>query len=437
VSGELLRASASQLARMIRERTVSARDVAEAHLTRIDAVNARVHAVVQSDPDAVMRAAAAADEALARGDAIGPLHGVPFTAKDWLETADYVCAAGFEERRDFVPKRDATVVARMREAGAILLGKTNVNDGSPVYERPANPHDLTRSPGGSSSGEAAIIAAGGSPLGLGSDSGGSIRLPAAWCGVAGLKPTTGRVPSTGHFPRIGELSDTRTAIGPLGRAVEELALTLRVIAGPDGRDPGVAPVPLADERAVDVSALRVAQYAGMPGASPARAVAEAVDHAAAALRDAGARVSEATPPRLDESKRITVSYWERARSISHSEWRPYKQSTLSADDTEQSVFEWERFRASMLRFMQDFDVLVCPAAADVAPMHREITGDDFVYTLPYSLTGYPVVVVPCGISAGMPVGVQVVAARWRDDVALAAAAAIEGALGGWRMSAAG
>jgi amidase len=434
VSDELLRASATELVRMIRERAVSSREVAEAHVRRIAEVNGRVHAVVQSDAEAVMRAAGSADETLARGDDVGPLHGVPFTVKDWIETSDYVCAAGFAERRDFVPKRDATVVARMRAAGAILLGKTNVNDGSPVYERPANPHDLARSPGGSSSGEAAIIAAGGSPLGLGSDSGGSIRLPAAWCGVAGLKPTTGRVPNTGHFPRIGELSDTRTAIGPLARRVEDLALALRVVAGPDGRDPGVPPVPLAEASAVDVAGLRVAFYAEMPGASPASEVVRVTRAAAAALRDTGASVSEATPPRLDESKRITVAYWERTRSISHSEWRPYKQSTLSADDTEQSVFEWERFRASMLRFMADYDVIVCPAAADVAPPHREITGDDFVYTLPYSLTGYPVVVVPCGESGGMPVGMQVVAAPWRDDVALAAAAAIERALGGGRIA---
>ena len=212
----LCAASATSLARMIRERDVSSLEVVDAYLARIDDVNPKLNAVVQIAPDARDRARDA-DAALARGDEVGPLHGVPFTVKDWIEAEGLICAAGFAERAQFVPKRDATVVARMRAAGAILLGKTNVTDGAPVYPRPNNPYDLARSPGGSSSGEAAIIAAGGSPLGLGSDSGGSIRLPAAWCGVAGLRPTSGLVPNTGHFPRIGAMHDPRTAIGPIAR----------------------------------------------------------------------------------------------------------------------------------------------------------------------------------------------------------------------------
>ncbi len=206
--------SATELAHMIRQREVSSFDVVDAYLSRIADVNPRLNAVVQIAPDARERARAA-DAALAQGGSIGPLHGVPFTVKDWIEAEGLICAAGFAERSQFLPKRDATVVARMRAAGAILLGKTNVNDGAPVYPRPNNPYDLARSPGGSSSGEAVIIAAGGSPLGLGSDSGGSIRLPAAWCGVAGLRPTSGLVPNTGHFPRIGSMHDPRTTIGPI------------------------------------------------------------------------------------------------------------------------------------------------------------------------------------------------------------------------------
>jgi amidase len=433
MTDDLLTAPATALARMIRERTASVREVAVAHLDRIAAVNPRINAVVQSDPDAVMAAAARADEMLARGGAVGSLHGVPFTVKDWIETSDYVCAAGFEQRRDFVPKRDATVVARMRAAGAILLGKTNVNDGSPVYATPHNPHDLTRSPGGSSSGEAAIIAAGASPIGLGSDSGGSIRLPAAWCGIAALKPTTGLVPNTGHFPRIPHMRDPRTTIGPLARRVEDLALAIVVIASPDGRDPGAIPMPLGDPASVDVAALRVAWYTDMPGASPSPSAVAATRAAIGALRDAGASVTEAMPPRMDESMPITVAYWARAASLSPTEWQPYRPSTLTADEIERSIFEWERFRASMLRFMHDYDVIVCPAVSDIAPHGRLMSDDDVVYTLPYSLTGYPVAVVRCGDSNGMPVGVQAVAAPWRDHVALAAAAAIERAFGGWQF----
>jgi amidase len=423
--------SASQLARMVRTKQTSALEVVDAHVQRIASVNPKLNAVVQLAPDARDRARAA-DDALARGDSVGPLHGVPFTVKDWLETSDLICAAGFDERRAYVPKRDATVVARMRAAGAILLGKTNVNDGAPVYARPANPYDIHRSPGASSSGEAAIIAAGGSPIGLGSDSGGSIRLPSAWCGVAGLKPTTGLVPSTGHFPRLAPMSDPRTAIGPIARHVEDLALALSILARPDGRDAGVVPVRFGDPSSVDVKGLRVARYAETPGVSPAAAVVDAVDAAAAALAARGARIVAATPPRLDEAMPITVAYWSRASSVSLSEWMPTKPSTLSADEIERSVFEWERFSADMLRFMDAYDLILCPAAQDAAPPHRPLTAADFAYTLPYSLTRYPAAVVRAGTSPdGLPVGVQIVAPAWHDHVALAAAAELERALGPW------
>ena len=286
--------SATRLAHLIRQREVSSFEVVDAYLTRIDRVNPELNAVVQIAPDARERARAA-DAAIAQGGDAGPLRGVPFTVKDWIETEGLICAAGFAERSQFVPKRDATVVARMRAAGAILLGKTNVNDGTPVYSRPNNPYDLARSPGGSSSGEAVIIAAGGSPLGLGSDSGGSIRLPAAWCGVAGLRPTSGLVPNTGHFPRIGSMHDPRTTIGPIARRVEDLTLALRIIAGADGRDPGVVPMALGDPSSVDVGSLRVAWYTGMPGAESSPAVVSAVHAAASALRQARAAVQEAAP----------------------------------------------------------------------------------------------------------------------------------------------
>jgi amidase len=430
VTDALCSLSATRLAHLIRQREFSSCEVVDAYLRRIDDVNSKLNAVVQVAPDALERARDA-DVAIAHRGDVGPLHGVPFTVKDWIETEGLICAAGFAERSQFVPKRDATVVARMRAAGAILLGKTNVNDGAPVYPRPNNPHDLGRSPGGSSSGEAAIIAAGGSPLGLGSDSGGSIRLPAAWCGVAGLRPTSGLVPNTGHFPRIGSMHDPRTTIGPIVRRVEDLALALRIIAGADGRDPSAVPMPLGNPSSVDLSALRVAWYTGMPDATPSPAVIAAVHAATGALRDAGASVDEASPPRLDESMPITVAYWSRVQSSSLTEWSLYRPSTLTADEIERSIFEWERFRASMLRFMDGYDVIVCPVATDIAPEHRALTGQDFTYMLPYSLTGYPVVVVRSGEAKGMPTSVQIIARPWHDHLALAAAQRIEDALGGW------
>ncbi|MBI5283724.1 MAG: amidase [Chloroflexi bacterium] len=427
---------ATRLAQLIRGRQASATEVVGAHLRRIEAVNPRINAVVQLRAEAALKQASAADAAIARGDAIGPLHGVPFTVKDWIETSDLICVAGFEERRSYVPKRDATAVARMRAAGAILLGKTNVNDGSPVYARPNNPHDLDRSPGASSSGEAAIIAAGGSPLGIASDSGGSIRWPAHCCGVAALKPTSGLVPNTGHFPRIGAMSDPRTAIGPMARSIGDLALALPIIAGPDGRDAGVVPMPIGDMAAVKAKGLRVAHYTRMPDATPSPETVAATEAAARALEAAGARVSEARPPRLEESLPITLSYWRRPSSVSWSRWMPSGEAKLSGEDVERHLFEWERFRRYMVLFMEDYDVIVCPVAADAAPPHGPVPVENWLYTLPYSLTGQPVAVVRAGTSAeGLPIGVQVVARSWRDDIALAAAAVVERALGPWPASA--
>jgi len=417
---------------MIRHREVSSLEVIDAHLRRIDDVNPRINAVVQMDAERARAEARGADDAIARGDDVGPLHGVPFTVKDWIEGEGLVCAAGFAERADFVPKRDATVVARMRAAGAIVLGKTNVNDGKPMYERPRNPYDLDRTPGASSGGEAAIIAAGGSPLGLGSDSGGSIRWPAHCCGVAALKPTTGLVPNTGHFPRIAAMRDPRTAIGPLARNVDDLALALHVIAGPDFRDPGVVPVPLGNVDSVEMHGLRVAAYTDASGASPSASVVEATRAAASALEGASAIVEDAMPPRLDEALAITEAYWARARVGLDRRLAPEEASTLSVEDVERSLHEWDRLRRDVLRFMERFDVIVCPVAADIAPELRDPRGEDFIYTLPYSLTGYPVAVVRAGTSSeGMPVGVQVVARAWYDHIALAAARCIEQACGAW------
>ncbi len=429
-------ASATALSRAIREREVSSLEVIGAHLERIDALNPKLNAVVQLDADGARDQARKADAALEGGDALGPLHGVPFTVKDWIEAAGVICAAGSKERVDYVPKRDATVVARLREAGAVILGKTNAFERDTVYGKTKNPYDLSRTPGGSSSGEAAIIAAGGSPLGLGSDSGGSIRVPAHYCGIAGLKPTSGRVPNTGHFPRIGALSDPRTQIGVLARHVEDLALAFPIIAGEDGRDAGVVPMPLADHDAVSLSGLRVAWYTEYEGASPTPDTVWVVGQAVEVLRDAGPSVEEARPDMIERSLEITQWYWRRMRSFSWERWLTGgEEGTMTGEEIERSIFEWEKLQRSFLAFMEGYDVIVCPAAP--GPAGEKDGLDDFIYTLPYSLTGQPCVVVRAGTSEeGLPLGVQIVARGWREDIALAVARKIEEALGGWQPPAA-
>ncbi|HEX7955390.1 MAG TPA: amidase, partial [Pyrinomonadaceae bacterium] len=262
---DIIYSSASELARLIKRGEVSSAEVVEAHLARVAEVNPRLNAVVHLTADAARERAREADAARARGEDWGPLHGVPVTVKDAFETAGVVSAGGTAGRAAYVPQEDAAGVARLKAAGAVVLGKTNVPEISLafesdnlVYGRTHNPYDLTRTPGGSSGGEGAAVASGMSPLGIGSDAGGSIRVPAHFCGVAGIKPTSGRTPRTGHFPPMGGLIDSIWQIGPLARRVEDLALALPLLCGTDWRDPTVVPAPLGDPAEVDLKSLRVA-----------------------------------------------------------------------------------------------------------------------------------------------------------------------------------
>jgi amidase len=422
---DIIGAPAGWLARAIRTKQVSSLEVVRAHLEHIHTVNPRLNAVVFATGESALKQARAADRKNSkRKPDLGPLHGVPFTAKDIFDTAGLPTTAGLRMLRSNIPDRDATVVARMRAAGAILIGKTLCPPGgvggdswNSLHGGTRNPYDIARSPGASSSGEAAIIAAGGSPVGLGSDSGGSIRMPAHYCGIAALKPTTGLVPSTGAYALPGGLTDPRSQIGPMARFVADLILTLPVLVGPDGIDSAVVPVPLA-KRTPKLAGLRVAWYADDGIAKPTQAISAAVRDAARALGDAGCTVTEARPPALREAHQVTLGYWGDKR-MSHD--RLYRR--------------WDAFRTEILGFMSDFDLIVSPVAPDIAPLYRSkvVPTNMFSYTIPYSLTGNPCVVVRAGTShEGLPIGVQVVARNWHDDVALRAAHAIERALGGWR-----
>ncbi|MGB9629489.1 MAG: amidase, partial [Thermodesulfobacteriota bacterium] len=259
---KLIYASAKTLANAIRHREVSSEEVVKTYLERIEEVNPTLNAVVQITADMALAQARAADKRLHRGEIFGPLHGVPMTIKDSIETAGVICTGGTKGRENFIPKQDAPVVARLRSAGAILLGKTNLPELSLAYEtdnliygRTNNPYDLSRTPGGSSGGEAAIIAVGGSPFGLGADMAGSIRIPAHFCGIAGIKPTTNLVPRTGHFPPLGGILSSLWQIGPMARFVEDLILVLPIIAGVDWCDPGIVPMPWSDPQMVNLKNL--------------------------------------------------------------------------------------------------------------------------------------------------------------------------------------
>ena len=430
---ELTSATARGLAELIAGRGVSAREVVDAHLRRIEEVDGALNAVVQVDADRALARAGEADAALARGDQRGPLHGVPFTVKDNIAAAGIPMAIGVPERAGDVPAADATVVGRLKAAGAILLGKTNcppwgggIETDNEVYGRTSNPYGLTRTPGGSSGGEAAIIAAQGSPCGLGTDSGASVRLPAHFCGLASTKPSAGRVPLTGVLDdegQLGTLGDPRTQIGPLARSVADVALVLSVIAGPDGRDGGAVPLPLADPDGVELRGVRVAVQTENGLAAPTAETVATVERAAAALRDAGAAVEDARHPEGGHELTIDV-------------WRSYG-AGVGASELWRLLRRWDAFRSEMLAFADRYDVILCPVFAGPARLHgtMNVAGeiDPTSFTTPHSLTGWPAATVRCGTSPeGLPIDVQLVAGPWRDDLALAAALRLEAALGGWQ-----
>jgi amidase len=458
---ELIYTSATELARAIRSRKVSSEEVVNAYLQHVEAVNPKINALVQLAADTVRAQARAADAALARGEIKGPLHGVPITVGDLLETAEVVSTAGTQGRTSFVPTQDATVVARLRNAGAILLGKTNVPElgltsetDNLVYKWTDNPYDRARTPGGSGGGEAAIIAAGGSPLGLGSDVGASLCVPCHFCGIVGLRPTNGRVPRTGHFPPPDGVLDRLWQVGPLARFVEDLCLTLPILTGTDGQDPEVVPLPLADPQKVNLKRVRVAFYTDNGILPPTPEIAAVIKTAATNLAAAGSPVEENRPAGLEQSSEIFFRLigadggtgWQTllARVGSTELHRLTRQRleflrayAIPTPEFWNLQLQWDKFRSAMLTFMGQYDVILCPASAYPALLHGTTFEAEkrhaFSYTSPYALTGWPSVTVRGGTSPeGLPLGVQVIARPWREDVALAVAQHIETALGGWQ-----
>ena len=454
---ELCFASATWLAERLRIGELSALEVVDAYLARIEAVNPSLNAVVRLNDDA-REDARRADRERASGALRGPLHGVPFTAKDSLDTAGVVTTAGTVAWRERVPARDATVVARVRAAGGILLGKTNTPEftwssetDNDVYGRTSNPYDLSRSPGGSSGGPAAIVAAGGSAFDIGSDTGDSIRQPSHVCGIAGIKPTSGRVPRTGHWPGYQGLFESFTQLGPMARRVEDLELLLPILAGPDGEDPHVAPVALGDPAAVDIASLSVVMFTDNGIQTPTPEIVVAVEAAAQAVADAGATVRREVPPGLDEAwaawdgmiKADGFAWLHRLiEAAGTAGWGSYATrdwitpgEPLPGDRLTALIERTDAIRAGLLRWVQGVDLIVCPTAPHPAILHGQSSDPRFgdTYSDVHNLTGWPGVVVRGGTSAeGLPIGVQLIAQPWREDIALAGARVVEAASGGWQ-----
>lgn len=450
------------MASLIQAREISSEELMSAHIRRIEEVNPALNAVVEPLFDSAMDSARRADLTLASGESIGPFHGVPFSVKDSIDVAGVRTTAGTLGRKGAPPAAaDACPVARLRSAGAIPVAKTNLPDLLFAYEsdnfifgRTNNPYDLSRTPGGSSGGEAALIAAGASPFGLGSDAAGSVRLPAAFCGITALKPTSGRLPRTGHIPPAAGWVEALWQIGPMARHAEDLETMLDVLAGSDGLDFTAPPARLDSDRAV--KDLRIAFFTDNGFASPLPVMTASVEQAAKALASAGAKVEEATPPDLDKVYDLELSLLgadgceglddyvlQLGGKPSHpllndgflSRMRPRK---MSAAQLAGLWAQWDAFRQSTARFFANHDAVLCPVYTRPALGHGEsITEENFrgfSHTMAWNVGGNPAATVRCGNDGSLPVNVQVVTARWNDRLAVSIVQHLEAALGGWKPS---
>ncbi len=457
VPGEVTMMSAREMIRSIQEKKLSSRELVQAHIDRIREVNPSLNAVVQLAEERALLEADKADAVLSKGKVLGPLHGVPMTIKDLLETEGIISTAGTKGRASFVPRTDATVVKRLRQAGAILLGKTNTPElslsdetNNPVYGRTNNPYDITRTPGGSSGGGAAIVAAAGSPFDIGSDVGGSLRQPAHFCGVTTIKPTVGRVPTTGHIPAYDGLFTSLNHIGPIARYVEDLSLILSVISGPDWRDPQATSAAYKQAVSGPLKSLRIAWYLDNGLTSPTADVTRVVQSVVEALTKAGCVTREHQPPGVDTAPKLLKSLFaadgcEQMRRLVDTlggEVGDELHGWLDADkdltvvDIRRASYALVELRREMTTFMENHDVIICPVSAVPAVKHGKTANIDTAdYQQPYNLTGWPAAVVRCGTSEeGLPIGVQVIGRPWREDVVLTVASRLEAEFGGWQTT---
>lgn len=444
--------SASSLARLIRSRQLSARELVALYLDRIARLNAPINAIVTLDEERATARATQADEATARGDSWGPLHGVPFTLKDTQSTKAVRTTAGYPPLRDYVPLTEGTISARLKAAGGILLGKTNTallaydqQTSNPIFGRTNNPWNLTRTSSGSSGGAVAALAAGLTALDVGSDAGGSIRVPAHCCGVYGLKPTFGLVSQEGHIPDlpgIPRLDWVLSTSGPLARSLEDVALALRLIAGPDGKDSTVPPVVRGEAGIAEPRRFKVAWARTFPGAPVSKEIVTSLERLADRLADSGIAIEEAQPPLSFEEQ------WEIYQTLSNATWRlraklggikevddgepapPMEAIIAAMDGRERMIAGWEQF-------FRSWDVLLCPPCMTAAYPHcdrgspilvdgREARYDDECrHGYEFNVTGHPALVCPLALTSdGLPIGVQMVAARWADDKLLAIAGSL-------------
>jgi amidase len=438
--------SGADLVHALRNREINSRELLEDYLNRIDELNPALNAVVTLDVDAARAAATAADEATTRGHDVGVLHGLPITVKDAFETAGLRTTSGAPELAGYVPARDADAVARLRAAGAVVFGKTNLpvfamdwQSANPVFGVTNNPWDLTRTPGGSSGGAAAAVSAGLTGLELGSDIRGSLRQPAHNCGVFALKPSFGLVPVRGHIPGPpGTLSAPDMAVaGPIGRSADDLDLALDVLAGPDEAAATAWRLRLPAPRGRSLRDYRIAVWLDDPVCPVDGAVLEVLTAAVEELRRAGAHIDDAMRPvDLAEASEVFEALFAARGLARRRELEPRGRAPPAAGA------RWQQY-------FTRFDVVLTPVSP-VAAIHHDLAGsvDSRTITVngmqrPYTdqstwtgLAGaayLPAVAAPVGLARdGLPVGMQVIAPYLEDRTAIDVARHLERLLGGYR-----
>jgi len=456
--------SALEMAQHIREKKISPVELAELHLRKIERLNPKLNAFVQVEPEIVRRQAHEAESAIHRGQPVGPLHGVPISIKSSIEVAGMKWEAGTNLRAGLIATHDAPLVGRLRLAGAVILGLTNTPEllmawetDNILYGRTNSPWNLERTPGGSSGGESAAIAAGLSAGGVGSDGGGSIRVPAHFTGICGLKPTPGRIPSTGHFPPSGGPFALLGVVGPMARTVADLRILFEVMQGPDEGETCAAPVPLCWPSVDQLKNLRIGYFEDDGRTPVTPEIRKAVRTAAEALIHAGFEVEPFRPDGLEQARVLWKKFFVQCGGLliapmfadNREEASPILRQFLDWSATEPSlsgqavIDTWisrDTLRASFLEQMRKCPIILCPPGAIPAFRHGErrwmINGktveylDAWSYTEWFNLLGNPAAVVPVSQSPeGLPIGVQIVGRPWEEEQVLAVADVLEKELG--------
>jgi len=448
----------------IRSKEFSPIEIVDAHLKRIESCEPKLNAFVHLDPHEARVQASVKQSAVLRGDPVGPLHGVPLTIKSCIDVASWPAPAGSALRMGYIPKHDAPLVSRLKAAGAILLGNTNTPEFLMAYEtnnllkgRTSNPWNLAYSAGGSSGGEAAAIASGCSAGGVGSDGGGSIRVPAHFCGICGLKPTPGRIPVTGHFPAGAGAFSWIGVVGPMARTIADVRLLFEVMAGPDPGDALSSPVPLRSQSRIDPRGLRVGILESPALGTPTSETHATVQRAAKLLADQGFALE---PFRLDGLDRALELWWfffgpvighllSKVLAGKENQISPMLREYLShaisgepitLDSFIEACAERDLLRAKILCQMQEVPILLSPVSSGPAFLHgagNYRPGTGYLDTMRYSqwlnLTGFSGASVPLGLSnEGLPIGVQIIGRPFEDELVLSVAEALEAARGKWQ-----